>query len=57
MFGWLIERFSAWRARVGHQRALSVVDGRTLADVGLNRAAVTAALAGNDVLVARQRFD
>lgn len=57
MFCGLIERFSAWRVRVGQQRALAVVDGRTLADVGLNRAAVTAALAGNGVLVARQRFD
>lgn len=57
MFGWLIERFGAWRARVGQQRALAVIDGRTLADVGLNRAAVTAALAGNDVSVPRQRFD
>ncbi len=57
MFGRLIERFSAWRTHVGHQRALAVIDGHTLADVGLNRAAVTAVLGGNDVLVARQRFD
>ncbi len=57
MLGWLTERFAAWQVRIGQRRALALLDSRTLADVGLSRAAVTAALAGNGMLVARRGFD
>ena len=57
MFGWLASRIAAWRVRVGQRHGLAVIDGRTLADVGLSRAAVNAALGGNAGLLTRQPFD
>lgn len=57
MFGWLTSRFATWRLRAGQLRALAAIDGRTLADVGLNRVAVNAALGGPVGLLVQQRFD
>jgi uncharacterized protein YjiS (DUF1127 family) len=57
MFSCLAIRFDAWRARLGKRRALDALDGQTLADVGLSRPVVTAALAGTEVPLSRQPFD
>jgi uncharacterized protein YjiS (DUF1127 family) len=57
MFSCLAIRFDAWRARLGKRRALNALDGQTLADVGLSRPVVTAALAGTEVPPSRQPFD
>ncbi|MSO74728.1 MAG: DUF1127 domain-containing protein [Alphaproteobacteria bacterium] len=53
----MISRIAGWRVRVEQRHGLAAIDGRTLADVGLSRATVNAALGGNAGLLTRHPFD
>ncbi len=57
MLGWLTSKFATWRLRAGQKHALVAIDGRTLADLGLNRVAVNAARGGPVGLLVQQTFD